>query len=573
MKDQTGNHELVLPKGWIAKRLGSLAEKITKGATPTTYGFAFQNTGINFIKVQNVSDGAIDLTSITDFISEEAHQNQRKSILNVNDVLFSIAGTIGETAIVKQQHLPANTNQAFAIISGFSKLLLPKYLEFQLRSFVAQKTKNKARGGAMNNVSLDDLKNLKLLLPPLAEQHRIVAKIEALFSELDKGIESFKSAREQLKIYRQALLKHAFSGKLTEQWRAENQGKLESAEALLQRIQTERQQRYQHQLKDWEDKSPSIPLLQRGKRAAIQQSCAAPTTIYSFEKKGEQTAIHPACPSANTIPPFEKGGAGGISKPKPPKTLPPLTADELAELPKLPASWGWAKYGDICEIVRNGISEKPIGEKGTPIFRISAVRPLYFDMSDIRYIDNTTGRFDSYYLEKGDLVFTRYNGSRHYVGVCAEYKSDEKCLFPDKLIQTRVISKNSLMSSFLEKALNCGESRRFLESRIRTTAGQSGVSGDDIKQTPVPICAVEEQNQIVEQLESQLTVIDQLEQTITTALQQAEALRQSILKKAFSGQLVPQDPNDEPASVLLERIRAENAQADKHPARRRGKTA
>lgn len=489
-----------IPTGWLREKLGNLADKITKGATPTTYGYEFQRSGINFIKIQNVFSGTIDLATITDFISEEAHQNQKKSILRIDDVLFSIAGTIGETSIVKPQHLPANTNQAFAIISGFSELLLPKYLEFQLRSFVSQKTKEKARGGAMNNVSLEDLKHLELLLPPLSEQYRIVAKIEELFSELDKGIENLKITRVQLKVYRQALLKHAFEGKLTAQWRAANHDKLETADALLKRIQQERAQRYQQQLADWE--------------------------------------------------------ANGGSKPKAPKTLSPLTKEELAELPELPEGWGWVRYGDLCSHVRNGISAKPEGDTGTPIFRISAVRPLFFDMTDIRFIDNTTGEFDAYCLERGDLVFTRYNGSRRYVGVCAEYRSDEKRLFPDKLVQTRIFSKN-MSTSYLEKALNSGASRKFVESKIRTTAGQSGVSGDDIKNIPVPFCPTDEQIQIVEELESKLSEVDQLEQTIATSLQQAEALRQSILKKAFSGQLVPQDPDDEPATVLLERIRAE----------------
>ena len=337
-------------------------------------------------------------------------------------------------------------------------------------------------------------------LPPSNEQHRIVAKIEELFSELDKGIENLKTARAQLKVYRQALLKHAFEGKLTAQWRAENQDKLETADALLKRIQQERAQRYQQQLADWQ--------------------------------------------------------ASGGGKPKAPKPLPPLTQEELAELPELPEGWGWVRYGDLCSLVRNGISAKPVGDSGTPIFRISAVRPLFFDMEDIRFIDNSTGEFDAYCLERGDLVFTRYNGSRRYVGVCAEYRSDEKRLFPDKLVQTRVFSKR-MSTSYLEKALNSGASRKFIESKIRTTAGQSGVSGDDIKNIPVPCCSTDEQLQIIEELESKLSEVDQLDQTLTTSLQQAEALRQSILKKAFSGQLVPQDPHDEPASKLLVRIKAE----------------
>ena len=383
-----------------------------------------------------------------------------------------------------------------------TQCFLPALLEYFVRFLV---TKIPNNGYARHYQHL--AKSL-IPIPPYAEQRRIVAKIEELFSELDKGIESLKTAQAQLKVYRQALLKHAFEGKLTAQWRADNPDKLETAAALQQRIARERQARYQQQLADW------------------------------------QTA----------------GQAG--PKPKTPKPLPPLTAEELAELPELPVGWGWMKYGDLCSLVRNGISAKPEGDSGTPIFRISAVRPMCFDMADIRYIDNSSGEFDAYRLERGDLVFTRYNGSRQYVGVCAEYRSDEKRLFPDKLVQTRVSSR-LLLTSFLEKALNSGASRAFVESKIRTTAGQSGVSGEDIKNIPVPVCCLVEQLEIVQELESKLSEADQLELTLTTALQQSEALRQSILKKAFSGQLVPQDPTDEPAASLLARIKAEQSAAPK----------
>ena len=395
------------------------------------------------------------------------------------------------------------TNQGF-------KSLIPaegvfnEYIYYYFKS-AKQLAESHATGTTFKEISGTAFSKLPVPFPPTNEQRRIVAKIEELFSELDKGIENLKTARAQLKVYRQALLKHAFEGKLTAQWRAENQDKLETADALLKRIQQERAQRYQQQLADWE--------------------------------------------------------TSGGSKPKAPKRLPPLTYEELAGLPKLPEGWGWEKYGDLCSVVRNGISAKPEGESGTPIFRISAVRPLFFDMTDFRFIDNTNGEFDSYCLERGDLVFTRYNGSRRYVGVCAEYRSDEKRLFPDKLVQTRVFSKN-ISTSYLEKALNSGESRKFVESKIRTTAGQSGVSGDDIKNIPVPICSTEEQIQIVEELESKLSKVDQLDQTITSSLQQAETLRQSILKKAFSGQLVPQDPHDEPAAELLARIHDDRNKAN-----------
>ncbi len=207
-------------------------------------------------------------------------------------------------------------------------------------------------------------------LPPSNEQHRIVAKIEELFSELDKGIESLKTAREQLKVYRQALLKHAFEGKLTEQWRKDNADKLETADQLLERIKQEREVRYQQQMEEW--------------KAAIKQ--------------------------------WEADGKEG-KKPRKPtklKDIQLISDGELGTLPLISEHWVWVRYGDLCSIVRNGISKKPVGEEGDKIFRISAVRPMLFDMDDYRIIQNQDGEFDGYYLVTGDLVFTRYNGSRRY---------------------------------------------------------------------------------------------------------------------------------------------------------------
>jgi type I restriction enzyme S subunit len=365
-----------------------------------------------------------------------------------------------------------------------------------------QQINTRAKGSGTPHVDPDLLWNYDFPIPPLAEQHRIVQKIEELFSELESGIESLELAQEQIRVYRQALLKYAFEGNLTAEWREKNVKIFETSEVMLARIQLERQKIHRQQIIDWE----------------------------------------------------ESGKKGG--KPKAPKLLDPLAPEELKKLPNLPEGWGWVQYGNLCSFVRNGISAKPDGDTGVPIFRISAVRPLFFDMADIRFLDNSNGEFDSYYLERGDLVFTRYNGSRHYVGVCAEYRSDEKRLFPDKLVQTRVPS-NEISTSYLERALNSGCSRAFIETKIRTTAGQSGISGDDIRNIPVPLCSKEEQIQINLELELKLSEVDQLMNVVDYSLHHSLALRQSILQKAFSGKLVSQDPCDESASKLLARIKAE----------------
>lgn len=346
------------------------------------------------------------------------------------------------------------------------------------------------------------LKKCDFPLPPLNEQKRIVAKIEELFSELDNGITALKIAREQLKVYRQSVLKHAFEGKLTAKWREDNADKLESPEQLLARIQQEREARYQEQLEDWETK------IKDGKKLS---KLIKPTKIVQVKHE---------------------------------------------DLPILPIGWAWIEYSGICEKIRNGIAAKPSGEYGDKIFRISAVRSMEFNLDDIRYLQHPDGQYNDYFLSKGDLVFTRYNGTRDYVGVCAEYKGDGTHLYPDKLIQTRV-AVTSIIPSYLEKAINSGGSRKFMEKRIRTTAGQSGISGSDVKQMPVPICCKGEQAIIVLHLNRLLSIIKAINEEIENALTKAATLRQSILKKAFSGQLVPQDPSDEPASKLLARIQAE----------------
>lgn len=338
-------------------------------------------------------------------------------------------------------------------------------------------------------------------LPPLPEQQRIVAKIEALFSELDKGVESLKTASEQLKIYRQALLKHAFSGKLTEQWRAENPDKLETAQALLQRIQTEREQRYQQQLNDWE----------------------------ATGKQG--------------------------TKPKAPKTLPPLMAEELAELPELPEGWAFEKIGNICDVVRGG-SPRPAGDPkfyggDIPFLKVADITNNKTSpyLNEFKYTITEAGLSKTRLIEPNTLLLSNSGATLGVpkISLISATMNDGVAAFLD-------LKKETLLYHYY-----FWESKTEELRNINQGAAQPNLNIDLIKDVLIPICSQEEKLVLIELVESRLSVTDQLDQTLTTALQQAETLRQSILKKAFSGQLVPQDPNDEPASELLKRIQVEKA--------------
>jgi type I restriction enzyme S subunit len=233
-----------LPPGWAEAPLVDLATTITKGSTPTTYGHDYKETGISFVRVENLADGHIDRESLTTFIDESANNALRRSQLQVGDVLYSIAGTIGRTAIVREQDLPANTNQALAIIRGTDAATEPSYLIHFLSSASSQqRTLLKARGGAMNNISLSDIEKIVVPVSPRPEQKRIVEEIDKQFTRLDAAIAALKRVRANLKRYRAAVLKAACEGRLvpTEAELARREGRdYEPASVLLERVRAER---------------------------------------------------------------------------------------------------------------------------------------------------------------------------------------------------------------------------------------------------------------------------------------------------------------------------------------------
>jgi len=225
------------------------------------------------------------------------------------------------------------------VLKGQEGLCSNRYLFYALNQ---TNYRGYANGTTRLKLTQSAMRQLPINLAPFPEQHRIVAKIEELFSGLDSGLENLKTARAQLKVYRQALLKHAFEGKLTVQWRAENRDKLGTAEALLKRIQQERAERYQQQLADWKN-PPRSPFYKGGRQPAPQISFPL--------KKNELEEIDDS--------PLCKRGARGDFKPKAPKILPPLTAEELAELPELPEGWIYAYLSDLGDLGRGKSKHRP----------------------------------------------------------------------------------------------------------------------------------------------------------------------------------------------------------------------
>ena len=384
-------------------------------------------------------------------------------------------------------------------------------------------------GTTFKAITKDFLVNLEVNLPPFNEQKRIVSKLEELLSELDKGIESFKTAREQLTVYRQAVLKHAFEGKLTEEWRKKHADELESAETLLEKIKVEREQRYRQQLDDWKQ----------------------------------------------AVKAWEAGGKAGKKPTKPgkPKELSPLTEEELSELPELPEGWERIRLGTVIDEPNYGTSKKcSYKSSGVGVLRIPNIVSGSINAEDLKYAIFDDDEKDTYSLEEGDLLVIRSNGSVSIVGQTALVKdNDTEYLYAGYLIRIRS-NKNVLDNKYLNFLFTSHMLRSQIESKAKSTSGVNNINSGELQSLTNPVCSVIEQQEIVQQIEARLSVAQKLQQDIEDGLKQAEALRQSLLKKAFEGRLVPQDPNDEPASVLLERIKTEKAKLKKN-ARKEKKVA
>ncbi len=450
-------------------------------------------------------------------LPERLHPRDQIEV-QAGDIVMTCAGPrqrCGVTCLVPETRARLMMSGKMYRFRPVEKHFNSKYLQFVLHSQDAKNAIDRMKTGINDsglNLTHDRFRQLLVPVAPQNEQHRIVAKIEELFSELDKGIESLKTAREQLKVYRQALLKYAFEGKLTEQWRKDNADKLETADQLMERINLEREASYKKQQEEWNE---------------------AAKEWESFGKEGKS-------------PPRPKYKKFNV---------------DCSKHEGLPGSWGMVALERLISFgPTNGWSPKAVSEvTGTKAITLTATTSGKFDDSQYKYIDTRIPEHSSLWLKRNDVLIQRGN-TIEYVGVPALYSGeDNEFIYPDLMMKIQTV--DSISAQFIVYAMSMSSSRSFLRERAVGAAGSMPkINQKTLSSLPIPICSEVEQKIIVEQLEEKLSVTDSGIQEIEVQLSKAEVLRQSILKKAFSGQLVPQDSNDEPASALLERIAKEKEQ-------------
>jgi type I restriction enzyme S subunit len=447
IKIDTGLHYPInldtVPASWTADYVGTVATAVHSGFACGAH--SADTKGVAHLRPMNVSrDGKLDLTEIK-YVSSD--YNDRR--LSYGDVLFNNTNSpelIGKTAFVTAN----GGGKAFSnhmTRLRFSEALDPKFAAIQLHFLWMMKYFLHRCVKHVNQASIsagDMARSIPITIPPINEQLRIVAKIEALFSELDQGVESLETAREQLKVYRQAVLKQAFEGKLTAHWHEER----------------------------------SQPAY---KRKLLGR-------ILSFLTSGSR---------------------------------------------------GWAKF---------------YSKKGEIFIRAQNLKHDRLDLDDVAYVqipEQSEGMRTQ--VQVGDVLITITGANVTKTGyvhseIGNAYVSQHVALCRPA---------DTVDPEFLYWYLIGETAGRRQLKEFAYGAGKPGLNLDNIRSVEVFLPSLDEQREIVRRINALLSFEENLVSAIEFELRRVESLRQSILKKAFSGQLVPQDPDDEPASVLLERIRME----------------
>lgn len=385
------------------------------------------------------------------------------------------------------------------------------YLLYALR----RKIEKDAYGGAQPNISSKKIEAMQITLAPLVEQKAMVSKIEQLFSELDNGIENLKIAQQKLKIYRQAVLKKAFEGELTKGWR-EKQTDLPTADKLLEDIKKEREEHYLKQLEEWKER----------------------------------------------VKEWEDNGKDG-TKPKKPQPYKPMIDDAVNTLmdANLPNKWKYNKLGETYEVFIGSTPSRKMDSYWNG--HINWVSSGEVAFKNIRHtketitqdgLDNTSTNVHPV----GTILLAmigegKTRGQTAILDIPAAHNQNTAALrVNQKLLESKLL--------YYYFYYTYQETRR-----IGSGNNQKALNKNRISNMSMPLMSKQEQIQILQELESRLSVCDNIETTLTDTLKKSEALRQSILKKAFEGKLLTEkelediknNPEYESAEKLLERIKQE----------------
>ena len=486
--------------------LGDLGQWLGGGTPSKSRSEFWCNGTIPWISPKDMKANRIIDTE--DHITPAALGSSPTTMLEAGSVVVVVrSGILRHSLPVAVTRVDATLNQDLKGLRP-SPAFVPDYVAYALRRYedILLQTCSKT-GTTVQSVEFPEFLRFQIPVAPLSEQQRIVAAIEEQFTRLDAAVAGLKRTRANLKRYRAAVLAAACSGRLvpTEAELAAREGRgYEPADQLLERILRERQER-------WE-----------ADQLAKMQALGKVATSETWKRKYKQ----------------------------------PLRPDhEILPNETLPDGWTWATLGQLAWSVKDGPHYSPkYVEDGIPFISGGNVRPSGVDFKSAKRIspqlhEELSKRCkpelgDMLYTKGGTTGIARVNTYSHEFNVWVH-------VAVLKLVQ-------SIEPFYLQHTLNAPASHAQAQRYTH------GVGNQDLGLTRMvnivfALPPLSEQVRIVDEVDRRLSVIAELETSLHHALARAERLRQSVLQRAFEGKLVPQDPTDEPAEVLLERIKQERA--------------
>ena len=505
--ETTGN----LPPGWTSSRLGDLTTRSEYG---TSTKCDYSGRSMPVLRIPNIARGEIDTSDLKRAIADmplgEGDELQPGDMLicRTNGSL----SLLGKAAVIRNAFESPHSFASYLLRFRFlERDVLPRWIHLFLSSAGRRFIERRAASSAgQHNISLSTLNSMPLPLAPPNEQRRIVEKIEELFSDLEAGVAALTRARANLKRYRASVLKAAVEGSLTAEWRArqahsprggEGRGEgFEPASQLLDRILTERR-------RQWE---------------ADQ--------LTKFTAAGKQ-------PPKNWQAKYAE----------------PERAD-LTDVPPIPEGWTICSLDQLTTTITSGSRDwsQYYGDGTGTFIMAQNVRPGKLDLAYRQPVNppaDDRDRARSQVVE-GDLLVTIVGANTGDVcRVDGHYPEHYVC--QSVALMRPVLS---LMSPFVEAYFVSHENGQRQFRRYIYGQGRPHLGFDQLRVTPILLPPLAEQKEIVTEVAEKLSQIEAAEVAIDHSLRRAARLRQSILKQAFEGKLVPQDPTDEPASRLLARI-------------------
>jgi type I restriction enzyme S subunit len=485
----TVQKSIQLPKGWVLTTLETVTSRISNGTTEKQNK---EKKGVPVTRIETISNEKIDLKRVG-YINAPTPQILEKYQLFKGDILFSHINSdshLGKTALFNLEGHTLLHGMNLLLIRPFKGLVNPAFLNFLFQYYRFSGTFVSIAQHAVNQSSINQtkIKSIKVPIAPYAEQSRIVDKVERLFSFLDAGVASLRKVQAQLKRYRKAVLKYAFEGKLTEEWRRTHKEQIEPAGNLLERIKQER--------------------IRRG--------------IGAWKSKERIN---------------------------------------IGELPQIPNDWTWVHAQEVCENITNGYTPKA-SELHNPDAEIPFVKINNLTFTgELDFSKNPT--FISRKIHESTLKRSRVLPGDVLINIVGPPLGKVSIIpdtYPEWNINQAIVFFRPIEGynrDFLALCLQTDIIMSHLSNQAKATAGQFNISVNMSRNLPIPLPPWEEQERIVSEVKKHFAAIQDVNAILTHSMEHASSLRNSILMAAFKGQLVPQNPADEPAKKLLERIRAE----------------